>query len=88
MLRVLFAGSPQAAKITLEKLLECAKECDYQIVGVLSNPPSAKGRHKELTPTPVAEFAMQNNIPVIDYSKCTGCKTCVSKCPRKCIREI
>lgn len=64
MLRVLFAGSPQAAKITLEKLLECAKECDYQIVGVLSNPPSAKGRHKELTPTPVAEFAMQNNIPV------------------------
>ena len=47
MLRVLFAGSPQTAKITLEKLLECAKECDYQIVGVLSNPPSAKGRHNE-----------------------------------------
>ena len=37
---------------------------------------------------PENAITMQNNIPVIDYSKCTGCKTCVSKCPRKCIREI
>ena len=28
-----------------------------------------------------------NNLPVIDYGKCSGCKTCVAKCPRKCIKE-
>lgn len=28
-----------------------------------------------------------NNVPIIDYSKCTGCKECVAKCPRKVIKE-
>lgn len=30
-------------------------------------------------------ITMVNNLPVIDYDKCTGCKICVAKCPRKCI---
>jgi len=63
-MKVLYAGSPEAAKKTLEILVENQKKFDFEIVGVLSNPPSAKGRHKELTPTPVAAFAAQNNIPV------------------------
>ncbi|MBQ8426716.1 MAG: RnfABCDGE type electron transport complex subunit B [Clostridia bacterium] len=33
-------------------------------------------------------ITMVNNLPVIDYDKCSGCKVCVSKCPRKCIREL
>ena len=33
-------------------------------------------------------ITLVNNIPVIDYSKCSGCKTCATKCPRKCIKEI
>lgn len=28
-----------------------------------------------------------NNVPIIDYGKCTGCMTCLEKCPRKCIRK-
>ena len=28
-----------------------------------------------------------NNVPVIDYSKCVGCKECMNKCPRKVIKE-
>lgn len=64
MIRVLYAGSPKASVITLEKLLSVQSECGFEIVGVLSNPDTAKGRHKALTPTPVADFAGQNNIPV------------------------
>lgn len=64
MLRVLYAGSPEAAKITLEGLVRCSHENGFEIVGVLSNPPSAQGRHKTLVPTPVAEFAQANEIPV------------------------
>ncbi len=64
-MKVLFAGSPAAARITLQYLYEKQSEYDFSIVGVLSNPPTAKGRHKTLTPTPVAEFAEEKNIPVI-----------------------
>ena len=28
---------------------------------------------------------MENGIPVVDYSKCTGCRTCAEKCPKKVI---
>ncbi|MDD4291297.1 MAG: RnfABCDGE type electron transport complex subunit B [Clostridia bacterium] len=31
---------------------------------------------------------LQNNVPVIDYSKCIGCKECMAKCPRHVIREL
>ena len=37
---------------------------------------------------PEGAITMVNNLPVIDYEKCSGCKTCVSKCPRKTIKEI
>ena len=63
-MKVLFAGSPQAAADTLNILLANQAECDFEVAGVLSNPPTAKGRHKELTPTPVAELALQKGLPV------------------------
>ena len=37
---------------------------------------------------PHGAITMENNLPVIDYQKCTGCLTCVQKCPRKTIKEI
>ncbi len=37
---------------------------------------------------PEGAITMVNNLPVIDYDKCSGCKTCVAKCPRKTIKEI
>ena len=64
MLKVLYAGSPDASAVTLKILLEKAGSCGYEIAGILTNPPSAKGRHKALSPTPVAQLAEQNGIPV------------------------
>ena len=64
MIKILYAGSPEAARITLEKLFDSKTTCGFEIVGVLSNPPSAKGRHKDLIPTPVAAFANEKGIPV------------------------
>lgn len=63
-MKILYAGSPEAAALTLKILIERQKECGFEIAGVLSNPPSSKGRHKTLTPTPVAALAGQYNIPV------------------------
>lgn len=36
----------------------------WKIAGVLTNPPSAKGRHKELVPTDVGLLAQERGIPV------------------------
>ncbi|NLL56244.1 MAG: RnfABCDGE type electron transport complex subunit B [Clostridiales bacterium] len=33
-------------------------------------------------------ITMVDNLPVIDYNKCTGCKVCVERCPRKCIHIL
>jgi methionyl-tRNA formyltransferase len=63
-MKIIFAGSPEAAKITLEFLLENCQQFGFEIAGVLSNPPTAKGRHKTPTPTPVAAFAMERGLPV------------------------
>lgn len=64
MIKILFAGSPDAARLTLERLFEAQSACGFEIAGVLSNPPSAKGRHKDLIPTPVAAFAAEKGLPV------------------------
>jgi methionyl-tRNA formyltransferase len=63
VLRILYAGSPEAAAKTLELLVSGAGT-KYEIAGVLTNPPSAQGRHKDLIPTPVASCAEINKIPV------------------------
>lgn len=37
---------------------------------------------------PEGAITMVDNLPVIDYSKCSACLSCVSKCPRKIILTI
>lgn len=37
---------------------------------------------------PEGAITMENNLPVINYLKCSGCLTCVSKCPRKSIKQL
>lgn len=64
MLRVLYAGSPEASATTLKLLKDKETQFGYKIVGVLTNPPSAKGRHKDLIPTFVAQAANEFEIPV------------------------
>ena len=63
-MKIIYAGSPEAAKITLEFLYENQQQYGFEIAGVLSNPPTAKGRHKTPTPTPVAEYALSKALPV------------------------
>ena len=64
MLKILYAGSPAPAATTLRLLLDRQAQDGWQITGVLTNPPSAKGRHKELVPTDVGALAADRGIPV------------------------
>lgn len=60
-LKIVFAGTPEIAKIVLEKILASSFNIDL----VLTKPDSIAGRGKKLTPSVVKNFALQCGIPVI-----------------------
>lgn len=59
-MRVLFAGSPAIAVPSLQ-----AVAGRHEVVGVLTNPPSAQGRGMRLAPTPVSEAASGLGLAVL-----------------------
>ena len=60
MLNVLFMGTPDFAKESLEAMYSAG----YNIIGVVTNPDKPKGRGMKMIPSPVKEFALEKNIPV------------------------
>jgi methionyl-tRNA formyltransferase len=65
--RILFAGNPELSVKTLEAL-----HSNFCVVGVLTHPDKIAKRGKKLEMMPVKEFALQNNIPVVESDKLTG----------------
>ncbi len=66
MLRIVYAGSPDISAKVLQDLIESKK---VEIAYVLTNAPSAKGRHKSLESTPVAQVARNASLPVLEPEK-------------------
>lgn len=60
MLNIVFMGTPDFAKESLEAIYNAK----YNIVGVVTNPDKPKGRGMKLIPSPVKEFALENNLSV------------------------
>jgi methionyl-tRNA formyltransferase len=59
-MKILFMGTPEFAKISLEYLVTNK----FIIVGVITQPDKPVGRKIILTPPPVKEYAVSQNIPV------------------------
>ncbi|MFI3256892.1 MAG: methionyl-tRNA formyltransferase [Spirochaetales bacterium] len=68
MLKILYAGSPDVSAGVLTDLINSKK---VTIVAVLTNAPSAKGRHKTPQQTPVAQVAVNAGIPVLEPERIT-----------------
>ena len=64
-IKVVFMGTPEFAKCSLEKLVESK----YNVVGVFTNPDKPAGRGMKLRPSAVKEYAIKNNIPVYQPAK-------------------
>lgn len=65
-MKILYAGSPDISArvlMDMQKLLLAGGR--HEIVGVLTNPPSAKGRHHELIPTDTGAAAAELGLPVL-----------------------
>jgi methionyl-tRNA formyltransferase len=59
-MRLVFAGTPAAAVPTLRRLA-----AEHDVVGVVTRPDAPLGRKRVLTPSPVAQAAVELGIPVI-----------------------
>ena len=58
--RIVFLGTPKIAATILQGLIDA----NYNVVAVISQPDKEIGRKKILTPTPVKEVALKNNLPI------------------------
>ena len=65
MLKIVFMGTPNFAKVSLEKVYEAG----YKIEAVVTNVDKPKGRGMKLVPSPVKEFALEKNIEVLQPTK-------------------
>jgi methionyl-tRNA formyltransferase len=64
-LRIVFFGTPEIAAPTLERLLEGP----HEVVGVVSQPDRGRGRGRKLSPSPVAEIALREGLPMLRPEK-------------------
>lgn len=63
--KIVFMGTPDFAVPCLQRLLQDG----YDVAGVFSQPDRPKGRGYKMTPPPVKELALQQDIPVYQPTK-------------------
>ncbi len=65
MLNILFMGTPDFAKDSLEAIYNAG----HNILAVVTNPDKPKGRGMKMIASPVKEFALEHNLPVYQPEK-------------------
>ena len=75
MLNILFMGTPDFAKESLEAVYNAG----HNIIGVVTNIDKPQGRGMKLTPSPVKKFAIEKNIPVYQPEKVKKNKEFIAK---------
>lgn len=63
-LRIIFMGTPEFAIPSLKQLLDH----NYHVEAVVTAQDKPSGRGRRLTPSPVKQFAVKNNLPVLQPS--------------------
>ncbi|MFG0247298.1 MAG: methionyl-tRNA formyltransferase, partial [Phycisphaeraceae bacterium JB051] len=61
-MRIIFSGSGAFGLPTLQALHQ-----KHEVVAVLTQPDQPAGRKRVLTPTPIGQWAEQQNLPVYKY---------------------
>ena len=64
-MKIVFMGTPDFA----EESLKAIYEAGHEIVGVVTNPDRSKGRGMKMIPSPVKEFATENNLKIFQPEK-------------------
>ncbi|RAV15712.1 methionyl-tRNA formyltransferase [Mycolicibacterium sp. GF69] len=61
-MRIVFAGTPEPALPSLRRLIESPR---HDVAAVLTRPDAAAGRRGKPAPSPVAQVALEHDIPVL-----------------------
>lgn len=61
-MRLVFAGTPETALPSLHRLIDSPR---HEVIAVLSRPDAVSGRRGHPQPSPVAQCALQHDIPVL-----------------------
>lgn len=61
-MRLVFAGTPDTALPSLQRLIDSPR---HEVVAVLTRPDAASGRRGRPQPSPVAQLALDHDIPVL-----------------------
>lgn len=64
-MKIIFMGTPEFAVPSLKILIESK----HEVVAVVTAPDKERGRGRKVSYTPVKEFALQNNLPVLQPEK-------------------
>lgn len=67
-MRILFMGTPDLARESLDKLYNTG----FEIVGVVTAPDRPAGRGMKLIASPVKEYALEKNLKVFQPEKITN----------------
>ncbi len=67
-MNIIFMGTPDFAKESLQAIFEAK----HNIISVVTNPDKQQGRGMKLTPSPVKQYAIEKNIPVLQPQKIKG----------------
>jgi len=59
-MKIIFAGTPEFAAVALRELVSAK----HDVIAVYTQPDRPAGRGRKLTPSPVKQLALDNNIPV------------------------
>ncbi|HYO01610.1 MAG TPA: methionyl-tRNA formyltransferase [Mycobacterium sp.] len=68
-MRIIFAGTPEPALPSLRRLIDSAH---HDVIAVLTRPDAVSGRRGRSSPSPVAQLAIDNGIPVLRPDKPNG----------------
>ena len=64
-MKIIFMGTPEFAVPSLKILLESK----HEVVAVVTGADKERGRGQKVSYTPIKEFALQNNLPVLQPEK-------------------
>ena len=60
-MKIVFMGTPDFALPSLKKIIESK----HNLVAVVTAPDKERGRGKQVSPTPIKEYAVNNNLKVL-----------------------
>ena len=62
-MKIIFMGTPELARVSLEKI----NNSKHEILAVVTQPDRQSGRGQKVSFSPVKEYAVQNNLKVLQY---------------------